>query len=268
MTASRPILVCADTGTDHVLATVIASLPDTLALAANGQPPQARAISGGGDWCAAVLAALAHGTRGIVLDRPRPAPTTAIAQVRAAAQAQGATVVVRGQWSSHAAVAQLRSAASADEAPVLIDCLTTGRSARPHALALFDQLHFVTTLVGPVEHVVTESAMPNATIARGRLAGAGAQIAFTAVETPGQLTCDLRIHSLDRMRRIVLPDSSEWDPALAVVATREGELSLPAHYESADRAAWLRLAGLIDSAGGNTDDLATLAQIANHIEAT
>ncbi|MDJ0457472.1 hypothetical protein PUN71_009695 [Arthrobacter sp. NQ7] len=246
----------------------LASLPATFQPAGEDQAGTADVLvlAGGAGWTTEAAAAVAAGTRGVVVVNPVPEDTTELA---AAAHAAGTAVVLDLRWASNPALVagsgqpDARGAVrSALGTAALLDSVAASAPGTESKELLAAHLAALLAVSGQLDGVrVIRSDTTGYTVC-GRLANGApftAQGVFTAARPAG---VDIRLYTADGGVAVQVPDPDAAWPATVRVTGAHGELMLPTLYESAHRSAWRRLKDHL-GAGTLPDDLAGFARLAD-----
>ncbi|MGN8130837.1 hypothetical protein [Paenarthrobacter sp. 22069] len=246
----------------------VASLPATFKTVAEAHAGTADVLvmAGGAGWTADALAAVAAGTRGIVVVNPVPEDTTELA---AAAKTAGTAVVLDLRWASNPALVagngqpDARGAVrSAMGSAALLDSVaaSTPGTELPELLAAhLAALLAVSGQLGDVRVIRSDST--GYTVG-GRLPNGApftAQGVLTAARPAG---VGIHLYTADGGVDVRVPDPDAAWPAEVRVTGAHGQLLLPTLYESAHRSAWRRLKDHL-GAGTLPDDLAGFARLAD-----
>jgi len=246
----------------------VASLPATFRTVAEAHAGTADVLvmAGGAGWTADALAAVAGGTRGIVVVNPVPEDTTKLA---AAAKNAGTAVVLDLRWASNPALvagngqpdargavrsamgsaALLDSVAASMPGTELPELLTAHLAA---LLAVSGQLGDVRVIRSDATGYTVGGRLPNG-------APFTAQGVLTAARPAG---VGIHLYTADGGVDVRVPDPDAAWPAEVRVTGAHGQLLLPTLYESAHRSAWRRLKDHL-GAGTLPDDLAGFARLAD-----
>jgi hypothetical protein len=250
---------------DRIARNVAASLPATSF--ANADRSIAF-VDGEGAWDENVLKAAAAGAAGILLDRPGYLPAPRVELLAAKLTEMNVALVVRSVWSSHAMIASARQFFQDVEQPVLIDVVLRNDGTIAHPTAMIGAIQMIQALIGDVNQLIVDSADPTGIAARGTVGDGKLPLTLAAGPSCSGSSIEIRLLGIDRMASLSAPYSTFWGPLRAVIADANGERAVPAHFESPDRTAYVRLIDLIGGSLANLDDLHRYRETAALIEST
>ncbi|TFD20092.1 hypothetical protein [Cryobacterium sp. TMS1-13-1] len=237
------------------IAQVIASLPVSLhqAFAA----ADLVGIAGGDGWVDAAKHAIESGARGVLIVDPVAFDVVALIKQ---ADAAGVPVVIDATWTHNPAVA-----ASADafvehcDADGFIEARVNVPLGSDIERVLLNQLSLVRTVVSPISRLRFARKNSRGYDALADLVG-GASASLSAIlSSSGPVSATLRILQSETSVEVELPSPVSAAPGSVIVSGPEGATLLPTQWETAHRAAWRRLHGLVD-AGELSRDLAGFAR--------
>lgn len=241
-----PLAIAPDAvGEPPQYSSTLASLPISFSPASGEQRPEVLAIAGNGDWAARAAAAIGDGIRSIVVSAPATTSTSELAALIELASDRSARVELaepyagdpvfekhgdqlRAHVQTLSALVVTESAPRLDQPDAVLRVLRTLRAlGLEPELASVDGSPTGASIQAAAGRLIVEANVARSAAAVGqRIQGLG----FSR-------TLDIRLHGAQNAR-----------PATVVVATMAGENRLSTVYETAERAAWRRIAA--DSGGG------------------
>jgi len=246
------------------VALAVSSLPASFGPAGSASAAVVRVIAGQPGWTAGAIEAIDAGARGIVVVNPA---AESVEELRRAAEASGAAVVLDQRWAANPAVAGAEDAvrAMAGRAAVL-DSVATAAAGSDSGALLADHLAAVVRLTGRLENLRVVTTGTHGYTVTARLAN-GAPVALQGILSGARPAgVDITLLTDDGGVSVALPEPLAAWPARVKVTGPQGELLLPTLYESAHRATWRRLKGHLD-AGTAPSDLHRFAALTESLSA-
>jgi hypothetical protein len=231
------------------VAQVIASLPVSLHPA--GDTADLIAVDGSAGWPAEVEQAIEAGARGVLVVRPVPADVRSLIET---ADARKVPVVIDTMWAHNPAVQN--SAAAFTELfddRMLLEVRTYARTGSDWDRVLLDQLSLIRAVVAPLRSFRFVRKSEHGYAALAEFAN-GARASITAVRTnsvPESAT--VRSVTARNLVELELPAPETAIPGRVRVTGPEGSNLLETKWETAHRAAWRRLHGLVTSGSASAD---------------
>jgi hypothetical protein len=249
MTTQLTVTASEATNRSGGVAQVIASLPVSLHNAL--ERPDLVAVDGSADWPAEVERAIDAGARGALVVRPVPADVSSLLEKM---NAENVPVVIDAVWTYNPAVPT-----SAGPFAELLDnrALLEARVYVPTECdwdrVLLDQLSLIRAAVSPVRGFRFVRKSEHGYAALADLAS-GARASITAVRTDSvPEAATLRIVKAEHMVELELPAPQTAVPGRVRVSGPNGSTLLETQWETAHRAAWRHLHGLVVSGLTSSD---------------
>ena len=248
------------------VAQVIAALPVSLhpaAGAAERDSADLVAIDGSAGWPAEAERAIEAGARGVLVVRPVPADVRSLIEK---ANAGNIPVVIDAMWTYNPAV-QNSAGAFADifDAALLLEARTYAATGSDWDRVLLDQLSLIRAAVAPVRSFRLVRRSEHGYAALAEFAN-GARASITAVRTDSvPESASLRSVKAQHLVELDVPAPETAIPGRVHVTGPEGSTLLETKWETAHRAAWRHLHGLVTSGLTSSDlvdfsdDVATAA---------
>lgn len=231
------------------IAQVIASLP--VSLTRSPERGELVGIDGSAAWPSAAESAIDAGALGVLIVRPVPADTTSlIAKVKR----RGVPVVIDALWTHNPAVAtSVEPFAELADDRCLLEARVYSAVGSEWQRVLLDQLSLIRAAVSPVRSLEVIRRDRTGYSASATLA-TGGRASLTAIGTdavPSSAT--LRIVNRQSVVRLSVPDPATAVPGRVVVTSPAGSTELESLWETAHRAAWRRLVGLVRDGAASSD---------------
>ena len=255
MTTQLTVTASAAANRSGRVAQVIASLP--VSLHPGTDTADLVAVDGTGLWPAEVEKAIDAGARGVLVVRPVPADVRSLI---AKANERNVPVVIDGMWTYNPAV-QNSAGPFADvfDDRMLLEARTYARTGSDWDRVLLDQLSLIRAAVAPVRsfRFVRKSEHGYAGLADF---ANGARASITAVRTDSvPESASLRSVKAQHLVELQVPAPETAFPGRVHVTGPEGSNLLETKWETAHRAAWRHLHGLVTS-GLTSSDLSDFSE--------
>jgi hypothetical protein len=260
MTAQLTVTASEAANRSGRVAQVIASLPVSLHPAADSVERGTAdlvAVDGSAGWPAEVEKAIDAGARGVLVVRPVAADVRSLIEK---ANERTVPVVIDGMWTYNPAV-QNSAGPFADvfDVAVLLEARTYARTGSDWDRVLLDQLSLIRAAVAPVRsfRFVRNSDQGYAALADF---ANGARASITAVRTDSvPESASLRAVKAQHLVELEVTAPETAFPGRVRVTGPDGSNLLETKWETAHRAAWRHLHGLVTS-GLTSSDLADFAE--------
>jgi hypothetical protein len=237
------------------VAQVIASLPVSLHPATD--TADLVAVDGAAGWPAEVEKAIDAGARGVLVVRPVPADVESLIEK---ANARNVPVVIDGMWTYNPAVQNSVDAfEEVLDDRMLLEARTYARTGSDWDRVLLDQLSLIRAAVAPVRRFRFVRKSEHGYAALAQFAN-GARASITAVRTDSvPESANLRSVKAQHLVELDVPAPETAFPGRVHVAGPDGSNLLETKWETAHRAAWRHLHGLVTS-GLTSSDLADFSE--------
>lgn len=231
---------------------VIASLPLSLARAADRASADVVAIAGDGNWPAQAVSAIENGARALLIVRPADADTTELTR---AAHEKSVVIVIDTPWAGNPLIseAHARFRATAHSGGSL-ELRLVVQTKDVLQLALVDALQLVRAVLGEVADLRPLTWTRHGLHAEGRVLDVRVDLAIIRSDATHP-HASVRLLAPNRAVEAQFPDWRCALPAQLMTVTSDGAASAPTLFESAHRAAWRRLLHHVNTSTP-TDDLA------------
>jgi hypothetical protein len=257
---TEQLLISAEPGAasaGHV-ATVIASLPISLAHAIAGTAVAGVAIAGTAGWTGRAIDAIDSGARGVVVVSPDFEPTAELERV---ARAKRVAVVIDSPWASNPAVTAARTRIDALVGELsFVDLVATVHDTGSFGPALAELRVLAGKLVGRTHALRTIEENRGSLLAAAALVGSDVPVTFHVLRAPApEFAVRARVLATGGDIDLRIPDADTARPALLTTTDSTGSTLAPTEFESSHRHSWRRLLDHL-ATGRPADDLAEFAQ--------
>lgn len=238
MSLTQPIAVfLEDVALQPLLQEVISSLPISL-VPSNSMRGAVAAVAGKGDWPARVVAAIAAGASGVVVEDPDPVPSSTLDQLRSAPQ----PVILDRPYLSNPALAPAAADWNALSVPTLLldsDLLAPTR-ADPYA-ELFRHISLVRAVAEPLTAVDAAAISGTGYSVAGTLQTGTTAILACAITDAGLPRVNIRLLGAPQRLSLTIFTSTTARAATVSLVDADGEMMFPTLYENGHRASWRRM---------------------------
>ncbi len=242
------------------VAQVIAALPVSLHPAPDAAErgiAELVAIDGSAGWPAEAEQAIDAGARGVLVVRPVPADVRSLIEK---ANARNIPVVIDAMWTYNPAVQNSAGAfAEILDDRMLLEARTYAATGSDWDRVLLDQLSLIRAAVAPVRSFRFVRRGEHGYAALAEFAN-GARASITAVRTDSvPESASLRSVKAQHLVELEVPAPETAIPGRVHVTGPEGSTLLETKWETAHRAAWRHLHGLVTS-GLTSSDLSDFSE--------